>query len=128
MCATTALLIVGDQAAAAVRAREAMALHAAGHAFGDLVAAKAHADLACAELSLGRLDAAEDALNTIWEIAPVFHSYPLVGRLEGISAALRARQYARSRDAADLAERIDLLMAESAPVLAARGVLPPSGQ
>ena len=128
MCAATALLIAGDPAGAAVRAREAIALHAAGHAFGDLVSAKARADLACVELSGGGLDAAEDALNPVWGVAPGFRRYPLVGRLESASAALGAPRYARSRPAADLVERIRVFSAESAPALAARGILPPGGQ
>ena len=125
MCASTALLIVGDMADAAVRAREAIALHAAGHAFGDLVSAKAQADLACVELSCGRLDAAGEALSPVWGIAPGFRSYPLVGRLENVSAALGTQRYARSSAAADLAERIRVFSAESAPALAASGMLSP---
>jgi len=128
MCAATALLIAGDPAGAAVRAREAIALHAAGYAFGDLVSAKARADLACVELSGGGLDAAEDALNPVWGVAPGFRRYPLVGRLESASAALGEPRYARSRPAADLVERIRVFSAESAPALAARGILPPGGQ
>ena len=128
MCAATALLIAGDPAGAAVRAREAIALHAAGHAFSDLVSAKARADLACVELTGGALDAAEDALNPVWRVAPGFRRYPLVGRLESASAALGAPRYARSRPAVDLVERIRVFSAESAPALAARPMLPPGGQ
>lgn len=128
MCAATALLTVGDPDGAAVRAREAIALHAAGDAFGDLVGAKAQADLACVELSRGRLDAAGDALGPVWGIAPGFRCYPLVGRLQSAAAALGAQQYAGSKPAADLAERISVFTAESAPALAARGMLSPGGQ
>ncbi len=128
MCAATALLIAGDPVGAAVRAREAIGLHAAGHAFSDLVSAKARADLACVELSGGALDAAEDALNPVWGVAPGFRRYPLVGRLESASAALGEPRYARSRPAADLVERIRVFSAESAPALAARGILLPGGQ
>lgn len=127
MCAATALLTAGNPDGAAVRAREAIALHAAGRAFGDLVGAKAQADLACVELSRGRLDAAEDALGSVWGIAPGFRSYPLVGRLESASAALGAQRYAGSKPAADLSERIRVFTSQSAPALAARGMLPPSG-
>jgi hypothetical protein len=128
MCAATALLTAGDPDGAAVRAREAIALHAAGRALGDLVGAKAHADLACVELSRGRLDAAQDALSAVWGIASGFRCYPLVGRLENAAAALGVQQYAGSKPAADLAERIHVFAAESAPALAARGMLPPGGQ
>ena len=128
MCAATALLIVGDPDGAAVRAREAIALHAAGYAFCDLVGAKAQADLACVELSRGRLDAAGDALSPVWGVAPGFRCYPLVGRLESVTAALGAQQYAGSRTAEDLAERVRVFSTESAPALAARGMLPPGGQ
>jgi hypothetical protein len=128
MCAATALLTVGDPDGAAVRAREAIALHAAGQASGNLVGAKAQADLACVELSRGKLDAAGDALDPVWGIAPGFRCYPLIGRLDSVAAALGAQQYARSRPAADLAERIRVFSAESAPALAARGMLPPIGQ
>ena len=127
MCAATALLTAGNPDGAAVRAREAIALHAAGRAFGDLVGAKAQADLACVELSRGRLDAAEDALGSVWGIAPGFRSYPLVGRLESASAALRAQRYAGSKPAADLSERIRVFTSQSAPALATRGMLPPGG-
>jgi hypothetical protein len=128
MCAATALLVVGDSPGAAIQAREAIALHAAGHGLGDLVGAKAQADLACVELTRGRLDAAGDALSPIWGIAPYFRCYPLVGRLENVSSGLGAQRYAGSRAAADLAERVRVFSAESAPALAARGVLPPGGQ
>jgi transcriptional regulator with XRE-family HTH domain len=129
MCAATALLISGDADSAAARAREAITLHAQGSESGGLVSAKARADLACAELAGGRLDAAQDALDPVWAVAPGFRSYPLIGRLGRTSAALAGQQYARARPAAELVEQIRVFSAESAPALAERsGVLTPGSQ
>jgi hypothetical protein len=122
MCAATALLVAGDLNGAAVRAREALTLPADAD---DLVAAKAQADLACIELASGRLDAALDALSPVWDVAPEFRPYPLIGRLESAAATLTRPRYARTRSAADLRERIQAYCDVSAPALASRQVLVP---
>jgi tetratricopeptide (TPR) repeat protein len=127
MCAATALLVAGDLDKAAARAREAIASRAGGRAFDDLVAVKAQADLACVELASGRLDAAQEALGPVWDIAPEFRSYPLVGRLQGAAATLSRPRYAHSRSASDVVERIQEYCEASAPALASRQMLPPGG-
>jgi tetratricopeptide (TPR) repeat protein len=127
MCAATALLVAGDLDRAAARAREAITSRAGGHALDDLVAAKAQADLACVELANGRLDAAQEALGPVWDIAPEFRSYPLIGRLQGAVATLTRPRYAHSRSASDVVERIQEYCDASAPALASRQMLPPGG-
>jgi transcriptional regulator with XRE-family HTH domain len=128
MCAATALLVAGDTEGASLRAREAIRRHAEGEAFNDLVSAKAHADLACAELAGSQLDAATDALGPVWDVPPAFRTYPLVGRLQTMSAVLSEAPFTRSHSATELAERIRVFSAESALAPAARGVLLPGGQ
>jgi hypothetical protein len=127
MCAATALLVAGDLDGAAARAREAITFPADGdgHAPDDLVTAKAQADLSCVELASGRLDAALDALSPVWDVAPEFRSYPLIGRLESAATTLTGTHYARSRSAADLRGRIKAYCDASAPALASRQVLMP---
>jgi len=128
MCAATALLISGDADGAASHARDAISLHAQGGTTGGLVSIKARADLACAELAGGRLDAAQDALGPVWAVAPGFRSYPLIGRLGRTSAALAVPGYASAQPAADLIEQIRVFSAESAPILAVKGgMLAPGG-
>jgi tetratricopeptide (TPR) repeat protein/transcriptional regulator with XRE-family HTH domain len=127
MCAATALLGAGDLYSAAARAREAIAFPAGGDAADDLVTAKALADLACVELASGRLDAAQDALDPVWDVAPEFRSYPLIGRLESAAATLTGPRYAHSRSATDLGERIRVYCGTSAPALASRQMLSPGG-
>jgi Helix-turn-helix domain len=128
MCAATALLVAGDLGEAAARAREAISFHTDGHASDALVIAKAQADLACVELASGRLDAAQDALSPVWDVAPGFRCYPLVGRLEAAAATLTGPRYARSCSATGLAERIRAFSEESAPSLMSRRMLSPGGQ
>ena len=127
MCAATALLVAGDLDRAATRAREAITLRTDGHALDELVTAKAQADLACVELASGRLDSAQDTLSPVWEVAPEFRSYPLIGRLESAAAALMRPRYVHSRSATDLGERIRAYCDTSAPALASRQMLSPGG-
>jgi hypothetical protein len=89
------------------------------------VTVKAQADLACVELASGHLDAAQDTLNPVWDVAPEFRSYPLVGRLESAAVALTKPRYVHSRSASDLGERIRVYCDASAPALASRQMLPP---
>jgi transcriptional regulator with XRE-family HTH domain len=121
MCAATALLVAGDLVGAAARAREATTVPGGDPA----VAAKAHADLACVELAGGNLDAAAEALTLVWEVAPDFRSYPLLGRLDSAATALAKPRYSRTRSATDLGERIRAYRAASAPALVSGQVLPP---
>jgi tetratricopeptide (TPR) repeat protein/transcriptional regulator with XRE-family HTH domain len=127
MCAATALLVAGDLDRAAARAREAINVRTEGHASDDLVSAKAYADLACIELASGHLDAAQHALSPVWNVAPEFRPYPLIGRLESAATALAKPRYARSRAATDLGERIRGYCDASAPALASRQMLAPGG-
>lgn len=125
MCAATALLVAGDLDQAATRARKAITVQTDHHAADDLVSAKAYADLACIELAGGHLDAAEDALVPVWEVAPEFRPYPLIGRLESAGTTLTKPRYVRERSAIELSEQIRAYCDASAPALASRQMLPP---
>jgi transcriptional regulator with XRE-family HTH domain len=125
MCAATALLVTGELDHAASRARAAITFQTASHTPDDLVTAKAQADLACIELASGRLDAAQDALRPVWDVAPAFRSYPLIGRLENAASTLAKPRYVHARSVTDLGERIRVYCDESAPALASRQMLPP---
>jgi tetratricopeptide (TPR) repeat protein/transcriptional regulator with XRE-family HTH domain len=127
MCAATALLVAGDLDRAAARAREAINVRTDGRASDHLVSAKAYADLACIELASGHLDAAQHALGPVWNVAPQFRPYPLIGRLESAANALTKPRYARSRSASDLGERIRGYCDASAPALVSRQMLAPGG-
>jgi hypothetical protein len=118
MCSASALLLVGDADAAAIRAADAIRLHGSDKT-GSLVDMTARVDLAQAELARGQLDAAQDALRPVWLLAPPHRRYSLVRRLEGVAAALAGPRYLDARDAAELAGQITAFAAQSAP-----GMLP----
>jgi hypothetical protein len=118
MCSASALLLIGDADAAAVRAAEAIRLHGSDKT-GSLVDMTARVDLAQAELARGQLDAAQDALRPVWLLAPPHRRYSLVRRLEGVGAALAKPQYLNARKATELAGQITAFSAQSAP-----GMLP----
>ena len=114
MCSASALLRIGDADGAAGRAAEAIRLHAVDQS-GSLVDMTARADLAQAELARGRLDAAHEALDPVWELVPEHRRYSLVKRLEGVAGALAEPRYARARAAIGLVERIKIFTEDSAP-------------
>jgi tetratricopeptide (TPR) repeat protein len=119
MSSASALLLIGDSSGAADRAREAIRLGTQDHA-GKLVGMRAQADLACAELAQGELDAADEALRPVWELAP---EHGLVERLCGVAGVLTRSPFAGAAGAAALAERIETFAADSAP----RSLPPGSG-
>jgi transcriptional regulator with XRE-family HTH domain len=118
MCSASALLLIGDADAAAVRAAEAIRLHGSDKT-GSLVDMTARVDLAQAELARGQLGAAQDALRPVWLLAPPHRRYSLVRRLEGVGIALAQPQYLNAREATALAGQITVFAAQSAP-----GMLP----
>jgi hypothetical protein len=122
MCSASALLLIGDAAAAAMRAAEAIRLHGSDKT-GSLVDMTARVDLAHAELTCGQLDAAQDALQPVWLLAPPHRRYSLVRRLEGVETALAGPQYLNAREAVALAGQIRAFATQSAP-----GMLPAGPQ
>ena len=120
MCSASALLLIGDADAAAIRAADAIRLHGSDKT-GSLVDMTARVDLAQAELARGQLDAAEAALRPVWLLAPPHRRYSLVRRLEGVAAALAGPQYLNARDAIELAGQITAFAAQSAPEMLSAG-------
>jgi hypothetical protein len=118
MCSASALLLIGDADAAAIRAAEAIRLHGSDKT-GSLVDMTARVDLAHAELARGQLGAAQDALRPVWLLAPPHRRYSLVRRLEGVGTALAQPRYLNAREATELAGQITAFAAQSAP-----GILP----
>jgi len=114
MCSATALLRIGDADGAADRAAKAIRLHPQDQT-GSLVDMTARADLACAELARDRLDAADAALSPVWQLAPEHRRHSLVERLNGVAGALGGSRYASASRATELAERIEVFTADSAP-------------
>jgi len=114
MSSASALLQIRDSAGAADRAREAIRLSPDDRA-GTLVGMRARADLACAELAQGRLDAAGEALGPVWELAPEHRRLGLVERLCGVADALARSPFAGAAGTAALTERIEAFAADSAP-------------
>jgi len=114
MSSATTLLQIGDPAGAAARAREAIRLRPQDST-GSLVSMTARADLACAELAQGQLDAADDALTPIWELPPEYRRHGLVERMCGVAASLGEPHFARAPVAVALAGRIEAFAADSAP-------------
>lgn len=120
MCDATAWLRLGDADRAAAKARTAIHLRM-GDDTGYHVDAKAAADLAAAELLRDNLDAVEDVLTPVWDVAVDNRSHALVARLGDVGARLRDERYREAPSARGLVERIDGFAAESAPQ-----ALPPS--
>jgi len=114
MCSGTALLRIGDAASAAAQAALAMQLHDEDGS-GALVAAKARADLAQAELMRGQLDAATAALDPLWTLPSEHRRHGLVGRLTDVGRVLTSNDYRTAGEAASLRDRIEVFTAESAP-------------
>jgi hypothetical protein len=120
MCSASALLLIGDADAAAIRAADAIRLHGSDKT-GSLVDMTARVDLAQAELARGQLDAAEAALRPVWLLAPPHRRYSLVRRLEGVAASLAGPQYLNARDGIELAGQITAFAAQSAPEMLSAG-------
>jgi hypothetical protein len=114
MSSASALLQIGCPGDAAARAHEAIRLRSVDPT-GSLVDMTARADLACAELAQGRLDAAHDALGPVWELAPEQRRHGLVERLAGVSNTLAGSPFASAAGTTALAERIRTFTAGSAP-------------
>jgi hypothetical protein len=123
MSASSTLLAIGDAVGAAGRAREAIRLQAEDQA-GGRVSVLARADLAYAELSRGRADAAEAALAPVWDLEPGQRRFGLVERLASISSALGGSRFGGSKPMAGLAERIAEFTADTAPKALPPGALP----
>jgi hypothetical protein len=111
-CAGTALLAAGDPAGAVDRARHALRL-LPDDPLGGLVAERAYIDLAAAELALGRLDAAQAALATVWAVPLVKRRHSLTDRLAQIARVLAGRTWHGDREAAQLRDRIEVFNVEA---------------
>jgi transcriptional regulator with XRE-family HTH domain len=121
MCSASALLWIGDADEAARRATEAILLRPQDQT-GSLVDMTARADLACAELARGGLDAADEALSPVWDLVPAHRRHSLVERLHSVAKALARPCYARTAEAVALTERIEAFTADSAPRLLPPGM------
>lgn len=81
--------------------------------FSGLVAERAHIDLAAAELSLGRIEAAQSALRTVWEMPVGLRRHGVTDRLAQISRRLADRSWHASQQAAELRDRIEVFNTEA---------------
>jgi len=111
-CAGTALLAVGDAAGAVQRARRALEL-LPSDPFGGLVTERAHIDLAAAELSLGHLDAAEEALTPVWLVPVPQRRHSLTDRLAQMACVLSTARWHSDHQAAQLRDRIEVFNTEA---------------
>jgi tetratricopeptide (TPR) repeat protein len=111
-CAGTALFALGDIAGAVRRARQALDL-LPDDPFGGLVIERAHIDLAAAELALGRLDAAEDALAPVWLVPVPQRRHSLTDRLAQMARVLSSPTWHANRQASDLRDRIEVFNTEA---------------
>lgn len=111
-CAGTALLALGDAKGAADRVRAALRMMP-DDPFSGLVAERAHIDLACAELSLGRLESAESALQPVWQMPVGLRRHGITDRLSQISRKLSDRTWQGNLQAAELRDRIEVFNADA---------------
>ncbi len=111
-CAGTALLAIGDAAGAVERARTALTL-LPDDPLGGLVAERAHIDLAAAELALGRLDAADAALEPVWDVPVPQRRHSLTDRLTQMAHALATQTWRDDRQAWQLRDRIEVFNTEA---------------
>jgi hypothetical protein len=111
-CAGTALLGIGDAAGAVDRARQAIEL-LPDDPFGGLVAERAHIDLAAAELALGRLDAADASLASVWLVPIPQRRHSLTDRLVQMARVLSSTRWRDDHQAAELRDRIEMFNTEA---------------
>jgi len=105
-CAGTALLAIGnaDDATRRIRAALATAPH---DPHAGMVPERARVDLAAAELTANRFDAAADALDRVWQIPVRYRRHGLTARMTQVSRALAKPAWRRHRPAAQLRDRIE---------------------
>lgn len=111
-CAGTALVVLGDGAAAATRVRAAIEAMPNDPDSG-LVPERAQIDLAGAELLAGRLDRAEEALMPIWGLPVAFRRHGFTGRLDGVARLLVTPQWRIESAASELRDRIEVFNSEA---------------
>lgn len=103
MSTSSSYLRIDRPREAAQHAREAMQLSPSS----DHYRANAATDLACAELQLGHLDAAEAALTQIWDVPTDLRRYGLIGRLSTVVQLLTGDPYRSTSSAGDLRDAIE---------------------
>ncbi|MBT8226136.1 MAG: hypothetical protein HKP61_06425 [Dactylosporangium sp.] len=111
-CASTALLAGGDAAGSVERARQALTL-AIDDSSAGLASERAYVDLAAAELVLGDLDAAEEALAPIWQVPVAQRRHSITDRLAQTARALSGRRWHGDYQASQLRDRIETFNAEA---------------
>jgi hypothetical protein len=120
-CAGSALVQIGDAHTAVERIRTALDL-LPGDQHGGLLAERAFCDLACAEVARNDIDAATNALDSVWELPAARRSEGVTGRLMKVERVLASKPWQRDRQAADMRDRIVMFNAEaSARALPAAG-------
>ncbi|MFD7161482.1 hypothetical protein ACFV9C_43340 [Kribbella sp. NPDC059898] len=119
-CAGTAILTVGQGEAAVTRISDAISL-IPEDPFGGLAPARAHVDMAAAELLAGRLDASAGALDAVWTIPAALRRQGLTGRMGLLSRQLAGRNWRDTPEAIELRDQIEVFTAEAASQLALPG-------
>jgi hypothetical protein len=110
-CISTALLAVGDPAAAAARARTSLEQNAREPVTGGVDHVRVN--LACANLRLGDLDAATDALTLVWDVPIPQRRHSLTDRLTGIGRLLTEQSWRTEPAATPLREQIEVFNREA---------------
>jgi hypothetical protein len=116
-CAGTALLKVGHGDTAVTRISDAIGL-VAEDPFGGLAPARAHIDLATAELLAGRLDESISALETVWTVPAPNRRHGLTGRMDQLARQLTGRDWRETPQAVELRDQIEVFNAEAVSRLA----------
>jgi hypothetical protein len=111
-CAGSALVQIGDASGAVERIETALAL-LPGDQHGGLLGERAFCDLACAEVARDDLDAAADALESVWELPAARRSEGVTGRLMKVQRTLASKSWQQDRQAADMRDRILMFNAEA---------------
>lgn len=120
-CAGTALLTMGKAAAAMKRITTAITL-LPDDSSGMLIAERSYIDLASADLALGQLDDAIEALDRIWRVPAPQRRHSLTQRLDDVAQVLRGRPWHRDRAATQLLDRIEVFNLEAGKGRAGEGV------
>ncbi|WP_213452724.1 hypothetical protein [Rhizomonospora bruguierae] len=111
-CAGTALLALGNAAGAVERARQALDL-LVDDPSGGLVTERAHIDLAAAELALGHLDVAQEALVPVWLVPVPQRRHGLTDRLAQMARSLGDSRWYDVHEASELRDRIEVFNYEA---------------
>ncbi|WP_285601405.1 hypothetical protein [Kineosporia sp. NBRC 101731] len=110
-CISTALLAMGDSAAAAARARASLAQNASEPVAGGVDHVRVN--LAAANLRLNDLDAATEALTEVWDIPVPQRRHSLTDRLGGVGRLLAEQSWRTDPAASELRDRVEVFNDEA---------------